>query len=377
VSVAAPGEAEERVPPLDAAVPARWRRWLVAVAVLALVAGGGIAAWQAGAFTGPGKHGLGNPYPTSTQAVTRQTITAQTSMSGTLEFAGSYTVTGKGAGSVTWLPRAGHVIGDGQTLYRVDNGVPVLLLYGTVPAWRTLQEGMTGQDVAQLNAGLVDLGYITSSDVTAVGRDYFGWETRYGLEKLQSARGATSPSGVLQLGAAVFEPGAIRVSTTTASLGGPASGPILTATSATQVVSVKLDTSLEGEVKAGDKVSVALPEGTRTPGVVTSVGKVATAGSSSSTVPVTVRLTHPKEASGLDQAPVTVYVTTSVARNALVVPVTALQAQSSGDYAVDVVSGTRHHLVPVTPGLFDSTDGLVQVTGPGLAAGQRVVVPGG
>jgi multidrug efflux pump subunit AcrA (membrane-fusion protein) len=74
---------------------------------------------------------------------------------------------------------------------------------------------------------------------------------------------------------------------------------------------------------------------------------------------------------------VTVYVTTSVARNALVVPVTALQAQSSGGYAVDVVSGTRHHLVPVTPGLFDSTDGLVQVTGPGLAAGQRVVVPGG
>jgi hypothetical protein len=130
-------------------------------------------------------------------------------------------------------------------------------------------------------------------------------------------------------------------------------------------------------VKAGDQVSVALPDGTRTPGVVTSVGKVATAGSSGSTVPVTVRLTHPKEASGLDQAPVTVYVTTSVARNALVVPVTALQAQSSGGYAVDVVSGTRHHLVRVTPGLFDSTDGLVQVTGPGLAAGQRVVVPGG
>ena len=377
MSVAAPGEAEERVLTLDAAGPARWRRWLVAVVVLALVAGGGIAAWQAGAFTGPGEHGPGNPYPTSTRAVTRQTITAQTSMSGTLEFAGSYTVTGKGAGSVTWLPRAGHVVADGQTLYRVDNGVPVLLLYGTVPAWRTLWEGMTGQDVAQLNADLVDLGYITSSDVTAVGRDYFGWETRYGLEKLQSARGVTSPSGVLQLGAAVFEPGAIRVSTTTASLGGPASGPILTATSATQVVSVKLDTSLEGEVMAGDKVSVALPDGTRTPGVVTSVGKVATAGSSSSTVPVTVRLTHPKEASGLDQAPVTVYVTTSVARNALVVPVTALQAQSSGGYAVDVVSGTRHHLVPVTPGLFDSTNGLVQVTGPGLAAGQRVVVPGG
>jgi multidrug efflux pump subunit AcrA (membrane-fusion protein) len=309
--------------------------------------------------------------------VTRQTITAQTSMSGTLGFSGSYTVTGKGRGSVTWLPQAGHVVRDGWTLYKVDNGAPVVLLYGTVPAWRTLTEGMTGQDVAQLNADLVNLGYVTSSDVTAVGRDYFGWETKYGLEKLQSARGATSPSGVLQLGAAVFEPGAIRVTATTASLGGPASGPILTATSASQVVSVKLDTSLESEVKAGDKVSVALPDGIRTPGVVTSIGKVAATSSTGSTVPVTVKLTHPKTAGGLDQAPVTVYVTTSVARNALVVPVTALQAQSSGGYAVDVVTGSRHHLVPVTPGLFDSTGGLVQVTGPGLAAGQRVVVPGG
>lgn len=377
MSMAAPREAEETVLPQNAAGPTRWRRWLVAGVVLALLAGGGIAAWQAGAFTGPAKHGPGNPYLTSTQAVSRQTITAQTSMSGTLEFTGSYTVTGKGRGLVTWLPSAGHVVRDGQTLYRVDNGVPVVLLYGTVPAWRTLTEGMTGQDVAQLNRDLVNLGYITSSDVTAVGRDYFGWETRYGLEKLQSARGATSPSGVLQLGAAVFEPGAIRVAATTASLAGPASGPILTATSATQVVSVKLDTSLENEVKTGDEVSVALPDGTRTPGVVTSIGKVATASSSGATVPVTVKLTHPKAASGLDQAPVTVYVTTSVARNALVVPVTALQAQSSGGYAVDVVSGTRHHLVRVTVGLFDTTSGLVQVTGPGLAAGQRVVVPGG
>jgi hypothetical protein len=376
MSVAAAGKKEETVLQSGAAGQKRWRRWLAAVAVLVLAAGGGTAAWKAGAFTGPGKHGPGNPYPTSTQAVTRQTITAQTSMSGTLGFSGAYTVTGKGRGSVTWLPRAGQVVRDGRTLYRVDNGVPVVLLYGTVPAWRTLTEGISGQDVAQLNTDLVHLGYITSSDVTAVGRDYFGWETRYGLQQLQSALGATSPSGVLQLGAAVFEPGAIRITATTASLGGPAAGPILTATSATQVVLVKLDTSLESEVKARDKVSVELPDGIRTPGVVTSIGKVATASSSGSTVPVTVKLTHPKTAAGLDQAPVTVYVTTSVVRNALVVPVTALQAQSSGGYAVEVISGTSHHLVPVTPGLFDSTDGLVQVSGPGLAAGQPVVVPG-
>jgi hypothetical protein len=43
---------------------------------------------------------------------------------------------------------------------------------------------------------------------------------------------------------------------------------------------------------------------------------------------------------------------------------------------VEVVgAGGAHQLVSVSLGLFDDADGLVQVTGSGLAAGQRVVVP--
>jgi hypothetical protein len=64
--------------------------------------------------------------------------------------------------------------------------------------------------------------------------------------------------------------------------------------------------------------------------------------------------------------------------DALVVPVTALLARSNGGYSVEVVgagSGAGNHLVPVSLGLFDDADGLVQVTGPGLAAGEEVVVP--
>ena len=54
----------------------------------------------------------------------------------------------------------------------------------------------------------------------------------------------------------------------------------------------------------------------------------------------------------------------------------ALLARSGGGYAVEVV-GARgsHRLVPVTVGVFDDAAGLVQVSGPGLAAGQHVVVP--
>ena len=53
---------------------------------------------------------------------------------------------------------------------------------------------------------------------------------------------------------------------------------------------------------------------------------------------------------------------------------TALLAQSSGRYVVEVVGpGSTRRCVPVTPGLFDDASGLVQVSG-ALTPGQRVVV---
>ena len=41
---------------------------------------------------------------------------------------------GAGRGTLTWLPSAGRVIGQGHVLYQVDNGAPVVLLYGPVLA---------------------------------------------------------------------------------------------------------------------------------------------------------------------------------------------------------------------------------------------------
>jgi len=76
-----------------------------------------------------------------------------------------------------------------------------------------------------------------------------------------------------------------------------------------------------------------------------------------------------------DQAPVQVTITTASVASALVVPVTALLARAGGGYAVEVVGNPVNHLVPVSLGLFDDADGLVQVRGSGLAAGQKVVVP--
>jgi hypothetical protein len=91
---------------------------------------------------------------------------------------------------------------------------------------------------------------------------------------------------------------------------------------------------------------------------------------------VDVTFSDPAATGTWDQAPVQVGITTASVRGALTVPVAALLAQSGGGYAVEVVgAGERNHLVAVSLGLFDDAEGLVQVTGSGLAAGQKVVVP--
>jgi hypothetical protein len=292
-----------------------------------------------------------------------------------------YTVTGQGGGTLTWLPRAGQVIRQGQVLYETGNGSPVVLLYGSVPDWRDLGEGVTGADVAQLNRDLVALGDADRADISALGWDYYSWETAYAVQRLEAHLGVSSPSGSLSLGQVVFKPGAIRVSQVTGMLGGPAAGPVLAATSDRHVVTISLDVSQESEVKAGDTVTVTLPDGATTPGVVSSVGTVATTTSgsggsgSTTTIPVEVKLTDPGAAGSLDQAPVTVYITTASVSSALAVPVTALVAHGPGGYDVEVVgSGNTRQYVPVTVGpIFDDNSGLVQVTG-ALTPGQRVVV---
>jgi hypothetical protein len=356
------------------------RRAIAVVLGLAVVAAGAGIAWSAGAFGPRGSSGAGpGAPPPATQPVLREELSAQTPVSASLGYARAYTVRGQGGGTLTWLPPAGRVIGQGQVLYRVDNGSPVVLLYGSVPAWRALAEGLTGADVSQLNHDLVTLGYASRPDIRAEGWDYFSWETAYGVQRLESARGAYSPPGSLPLGSVVFEPGAIRVSGVLGSLGGPAAGPLLAATSDRHVVTILLSTAQETEVADGDAVTVTLPDGASTRGKISSVGTVASGTASSATITVTVTLTHQSAAGNLDQAPVTVYITTASSQGpVLAVPVAALVAQAkggNGSYAVEVTgAGHTRRLVPVRVGIFDDNAGLVQVTG-ALTPGQDVVVP--
>jgi hypothetical protein len=165
---------------------------------------------------------------------------------------------------------------------------------------------------------------------------------------------------------------------------------VLHASSTERKVRVALEPDLQSEVKADDRVTITLPDDSTTPGRVTSVGKVATlpsgnsAGSGGSggpdsgpTIPVHIRPTHPRATGSLDQALVEVAITDRTVHNALAVKVSALLARSGSGYAVEVAAGDgTRHLVRVRLGLFDDAAGMVQVSAPGLRAGQRVVVPG-
>jgi hypothetical protein len=389
------------------------------VAVLVAAAGGvALATGAIGGSGHPAASGASSGYQTGTKTVTRQTLTSQTPENGTLGDAGSWNVTvpsggssssassasaaggSSASGTFTWLPQAGQVIRQGHRIYAVS-GSPVVLLYGSVPAYRDLSEGMTGADVTELNTDLVKLGYATSAALgPRSGWDYYSSETANAVELLQSKLGLTE-TGTLTLGEAAFLPGPALITGlgTTTVLGGAATAGsvVLTASSTTPVVTIALDASLQSEVKVGDSVSVTLPDGSTTAGTVTQVSRVASSSSSSSTsgnsqgsaggssdssqsgsgatVTVLVSLTHPSAAGDLNQAPVTVTITTGSVSGALTVPVDALLAQPGGAYAVEVTGPGGHHLVAVTPGMFDDAAGLVQVGGD-LTPGQHVVVPG-
>lgn len=455
--------------------PAR-RRSRAKVVVVALVvvvaAAGSVIAYRLDRSRGSGS--AGSPTDsTSTFTVTRRTLSVQTTVDGTLGYAGSYTVVNELGGStgasstsvpasaessartatladdpmnttasptpsgtpttatptptprtsapssarpttappttgrspasgqptgtspsgqsiVTALPAVGQVIAQGQVLYRVS-GTPVVLLYGSIPAYRNLQEGATGTDVTELNADLVALGDATTSELSPTS-DEFGSATRAAVERLQEQLGVDQ-TGVLDLGQAVFLPSEARITTVHATLGAPitAGTTVVEATSTTRQVTVNLDTSDQSDVSVGDDVTITLPNNQTTPGRVSTVGTVATSpgsGSSGSspasasssaqdTVEVDVTPLDANATGQWDEAPVQVDITTGQAPNALVVPVDALRAEPGGGYAVEVVDadGGRHQ-VSVSLGLFDDTDGLVQVTDTRLQAGQRVVVPG-
>ncbi|HTC72627.1 MAG TPA: peptidoglycan-binding domain-containing protein, partial [Solirubrobacteraceae bacterium] len=191
-------------------------RWLAAgalaivvVAVLAVVLLGSGSGGHRGSDTGV-------PAGDTTASVTRRTLSESSTVDGTLGYGTTLELYDRVAGTFTWLPSVGAVIGRGGTLWRLDN-LPVVLMYGSVPAYRTLKYGVSdGPDVTELNQNLIDLGFDPYGAIT--DGESFSAATAVAVKRWQQAEGL-SQSGEIALGRVVFAPGARRVTEVKVTLG--------------------------------------------------------------------------------------------------------------------------------------------------------------
>jgi peptidoglycan hydrolase-like protein with peptidoglycan-binding domain len=363
------------------------KTWALAGAavLVAVTATGGLAVLASATRASPAAH---DP-PANTAKVQRGNLSAMVSLDGTLTYrarsdGSPYAVINQALGRYTELPDDGDKVSCGEVFYRVDNK-PVLLLCGTLPAYRDLHYGYVGEDVGQLNRNLHTLGYDARAGVDINPDDNtFTWMTDRALKVLQHDRGS-NVTGNLDLDDAVFLPESVRIAQVTGELGGSAQPGVhvLGATSDTPEVQVNLEPSQQGEVKEGDRAQITLPGLQVVTGKVARLGNVAQVPAAqqnngragAATIPAFISLDDPATARGLDKAPVQLAITTRGVENALSVPVTALVGKSGGGFAVEVVRPDgRRELVTVKLGLFDTAGGRVQVEGE-LGEGDQVVVP--
>lgn len=122
----------------------------------------------------------------------------------------SMAIGGNVNGVVTEVVAAGETLEQGDVLYRVD-GEPVVVMYGEIPAYRTLRdlsENMTGTDVLQLETALVGLGY--DPDLLATVDEEFTDYTETMVERWQEELGVEE-DGQVSLGDVIFIPAQAEV----------------------------------------------------------------------------------------------------------------------------------------------------------------------
>lgn len=300
----------------------------------------------------------------ATATVVRTNLVTTALTGGTLGYAAARPVVNLMTGIYTWLPRPGTPVRAGGVLYRVDD-TPVTLMAGSVPAWRPFGIGMTdGPDVRQLQAGLIAGHFAGGLLTTPTGR--YDLATADAVERWQTARGMTV-TGAIPLGQVVFLPTAVLVGAMSVAAGEAAAAGQrpYQVTTGQRTVTVPLNPTLP-PAAVGESVSIILPTQAAVPGTITAVSAVS---STSGQLTVT-----PSGATGTGtNVQVEVSLAVQSARGVLAVPVSALLALAGGGYGLEVVTPSgAHRLAGVTAGLFAS--GQVQVSGPGITAGTRVVV---
>ncbi len=356
--------------------PSRRRRAAIALSVAAILAAGAVVT----AAVLLREDAADAPPPAaavSTESVTSGDMVAETKVAGAIAYARSEAIASGLAGVVTDLPGAGTVIDPGAVLYRI-NTLPVVLLSGTVPAWRDFSSEMTdGPDVLQFEQNLAALGFLEEEpDAT------FDWDTTVAVRAWQVSLGVES-TGSIERAMLLFWNGSLRVDAPAARLGqdvGPGS-ELYQATSVEKVVDLAVTSSDRSLAVAGGAVTVTLPDGSTVDGVIQDVGSPQSrpkADGSGSTVviPVRISIADQEAVADLALASVTVSFASTLRSDVLTVPVDALVPLDDTHFAVEIPradASAPRELVPVTVGAVAS--GRAEISGDRIVAGLLVVVP--
>lgn len=296
---------------------------------------------------------------------------------------------------LTGRPNVGQEAGEGEILF-ATSGRPVIILEGVQPSFRDLGPGMTGTDVAQLEAALERLGHGPGA-VDGVYDSQTGIAVRALYASLQ-VEPAVATSGQLSelfasgsdiIAGSVPGPGVlvpadeiiflpalpIRVAEINIQLGQVIEEPVLRVTDANVSIDGSLPIEQSGLVAVGMPVLIDEPDlGIEASGVISRIAdapgtdgvdgfhvyfEVTVENAPTNLVNASVRLTIPVE---------------STSDAVLVVPITALTLAQDGSSQVQVDRSGTLEAVAVRPGL--SAQGFVEVEaiGASLAAGDMVLI---
>lgn len=313
------------------------------------------------------------PDLSNTEPVQSGKLSAVTNTLGTLTYTGEHEVYAGAAGTVTWLPGAGSTVELGGRLDVIDNH-PAYLFYGGGPAWRPFATGMVdGSDVRQLEQSLQVLGFFERTP-----DDHFDWRTTTAIEKWQKTTGQ-DVTGSIGQGTIVFAPDKVRIATVDVAVGaGVAPGvTVLHVSGLDKIVTANVSLANQLLAVTGGAVTVSVPGVATVKGVISTVGTPTVDDSGpgkGKVIPIMITLADQAGVASMQQADVIVGLPNGSAEEVLYVPVDALLAVDGGGFGVQIDRGhAKTEILPVTTGLFVA--GNVAISGDGIKAGDRVVVP--
>lgn len=341
------------------------------VIVLATTLAAGILGWAVATVFAPRQSVVDETSYTSVE-VTEGVVGSSISLSAVAEWERATSGVSMASGTVTSIPiTPGQEVTVGSVIFTVDLRA-VVVAQGSVPSFRTLSEGATGADVAQLQQFLATLGVFGGE---ADGR--FGALTAAAVEAWQVSRGLEAdgvvlPGDILYLPAL---PARVVLDAETVFVGATLSGGarVLSILAAAPHVTISVSESQSAAMPDGTQVELTGPrdevwravvasrsqddDGTVTLGLDGKDGG-AVCGGECGTI-------DPMGPTTLDASVILVETVSG-----LVVPSAALTSAEAGEVVLVGVDGTRH---PVT--VVASARGMSVVTG--VPAGLSVRIPAG